>query len=102
MLAAAANDLAVMSDSDIRVTPDFLRTVSAEFQDPETGLATCPYRAVTSSSLWSHLEATAMHTDFSGSALVARTEEGMRFTVGLAIVGRGRARVALGGVRRLK
>src|SRR5258708_24420154 len=36
ILAAAANDFAVMSDSDIRVTPDFLRTDSAAFQEPET------------------------------------------------------------------
>ena len=46
MLSAAANDLVVMSDSDIRVTPDLLRTVAAEFQDSHLGVATCPYRAV--------------------------------------------------------
>ena len=46
MMAAAANDLMVMSDSDIRVTPDLLRTVAAEFQDAHLGVATCPYRAV--------------------------------------------------------
>ncbi len=32
MLAAAANDLVVMSDSDIQVTADLLRTVAAEFR----------------------------------------------------------------------
>src|SRR5258708_13874944 len=90
MLAAAANDLVVMSDSDIRVTPDFLRTVSAEFQDPETGLATCPYRAIPGSSLWSRLEATGMTTDFWGSALVARMLEGMHFAVGPTILCRRR------------
>ena len=46
MLAAAANDLVVMSDSDIRVTPNLLKTVAAEFQDAGLGVATCPYRAV--------------------------------------------------------
>ena len=33
MLAAVGNDLVVMSDGDIRVTPDLLRTIAAEFQD---------------------------------------------------------------------
>jgi ceramide glucosyltransferase len=102
MLAAAANDLVVMSDSDIHVTPDFLRTVSAEFQDPETGLATCPYRAVPGSSLWSHLEATGMNTDFWGSALVARMVEGMHFAVGPTIVARRRVLESIGGFSRLK
>src|SRR5207302_8046584 len=46
MMAAAVSDLLVMSDSDIRVTPDLLRTAAAEFQDARLGVATCPYRAV--------------------------------------------------------
>ena len=68
MLALANNDLVVMSDSDIRVTPDLLRTVVAEFQDAHLGVATCPYRAVPGASFWSRLEATGMNTDFWGSA----------------------------------
>jgi ceramide glucosyltransferase len=102
MLAEAANDLVVMSDSDIRVTPDFLRTVSAEFQDTKIGVATCPYRAVPGPSLWSRLEATGMNTDFWGSALVARMLEGMRFAVGPTIVARRRVLESIGGFIRLK
>src|SRR5579864_6804785 len=45
MLSAAANDVVVMSDSDVRVTPALLRTVAAEFEDADLGVATCPYRA---------------------------------------------------------
>lgn len=102
MLAAAANDLVVMSDSDIRVTPDFLRTVAAEFQDPNTGVATCPYRAVPGTSIWSRLEAAGMNTDFWGSALVARMIEGMHFAVGPTIVARRRVLQSIGGFNRLK
>ena len=102
MLAAAANDLVVMSDSDIRVTPDFLRTVVAEFQDPDIGVATCPYRAVPGASIWSRLEATGMNTDFWGSALVARMLEGMHFAVGPTIVARRRVLESIGGFNRLK
>ena len=102
MLAAAANDLVVMSDSDIRVTPDFLRSVATEFSDKHLGVATCPYRAVPGPSLWSRLEATGMNTDFWGGALVARMLEGMRFAVGPTIVARRGALQALGGFERLK
>jgi ceramide glucosyltransferase len=102
MLAAAANDLVVMSDSDIRVTPSLLRTVAAEFQDDRLGVATCPYRAVPGSSFWSRLEAAGMNTEFWGSALVARLLEGMRFAVGPTISARRRVLQAIGGFDRVK
>ncbi len=102
MLAAASNDLVVMSDSDIRVTPDMLRTIAAEFQDEHLGVATCPYRAIPGPSFWSRLEATGMNTDFWGSALVARMLEGMRFAVGPTIAGRRRVLHSIGGFDRVK
>ena len=62
MLAAASHDLVVMADSDIKVTPDMLSTIAAEFRDPQLGLATCPYRAVPGHSFWSTLEAVGLNT----------------------------------------
>lgn len=102
MMAVAANDLLVMSDSDIRVTLNLLRTAAAEFQDARLGVATCPYRAVPGASFWSQLEATGMNTDFWGGALVARMLEGMRFAVGPTIVARRNVLQAIGGFARLK
>jgi ceramide glucosyltransferase len=88
MLAEASHDLVVMSDSDTRVAPDLLRAVATEFQNPQLGLATCPYRAIAGSSLWSRLEATGMNTDFLSGILVARMLEGMQFAVGPTIAAR--------------
>jgi len=88
MFDEARHDLVVMSDSDTRVAPDLLRIVAAEFQDPDLGMATCPYRAVPGPGLWSHLEATGMNTDFLAGILVARMLEGMRFAVGPTIAAR--------------
>jgi ceramide glucosyltransferase len=102
MLAAASNDLVVMSDSDIRITSDSLRTVAAEFQTTHLGVATCPYRAVPGASFWSCLEATGMNTDFWGSALVARMLEGMHFAVGPTIAARRNVLQSIGGFARLK
>jgi ceramide glucosyltransferase len=102
MLGVAANDLVVMSDSDIRVTPDLLQIASAEFQDGRAGIATCPYRAVPGQSLWSKLEATGMNTDFWGGVLVARMLEGMRFAVGPTIIARRRVLESIGGCARLR
>ena len=102
VLAAATNDLVVMSDSDTRVNPRLLATVAAEFQDVHLGVATCPYRAVPDSSLGSRLEALSMNTNFIAGILVARMIEGMRFAVGPTIVARRRVLLAMGGFERLK
>lgn len=102
MLSKAANDLVVMSDSDIWVTPTLLRTIAAEFQDPALGVATCPYRAVPGESLWSRLEATGMNTDFIAGMLVARMLEGVKFAVGPTVAARRHVLQAIGGFDRLK
>jgi len=102
MLAAAAHDLVVMSDSDIRVTPRLLRSAAAEFQIRTLGVATCPYRAVAGPSLWSRLEATGLNTDFISGILVARMLEGMQFAVGPTIVARRNVLQSIGGFARLK
>jgi ceramide glucosyltransferase len=102
MLRRARYDLLVMSDSDIRVTPDMLQRVSAEFRDSGLGVATCPYRAVPGRSFWSKLEAVGMNTEFLSGILVARMLEGMKFAVGPTIVARRKAIEAIGGFDRLK
>jgi ceramide glucosyltransferase len=102
MTRAAANDLLVMSDSDIRVGPNLLRTIAAEFSDPRIGVATCPYRAVSGPSIWSRLEAVGMNTEFWAGVLVARLLEGVKFAVGPTTAARRSVLGDIGGWDRLK
>lgn len=102
MTAAARHSLLAMSDSDIRVTPTFLSTVAAEFQDPALHLTTCPYRAVPGPAFFSQLEAIGMNTEFLSGILAARLLEGMKFAVGPTIVARKSALEAIGGWDRVK
>ncbi len=102
MMAEASNDLLVMSDSDIRVTPSMLETVAAEFADPKLAVTTCPYRAVPGNSFWSKLEALGMNTEFLGGIMVARMLEGMRFAVGPTIAARKSVIESIGGWDRLR
>ncbi len=97
MTQEARYDLLVMSDSDIRVTPEMLRVITAEFQDPHIGVSTCPYRAVSSGGIWSELEAVGMNTEFLSGVLVARMLDGMRFALGPTITARRQAIVDAGG-----
>jgi len=102
MLAASRHDLLVMSDSDIRVAPGFLTSLAAEFADPNTSLATCPYRAVAGRSLWSNLEAEGMNTDFLAGLLVARMIVGVKFAVGPTLAARKSVLAKIGGFNTLK
>jgi ceramide glucosyltransferase len=98
---AARHDVLAMSDSDIRVTPDFLRVIAGEFSSPRVDLATCPYRAVGGPSIWSRLEAAGLNTEFIGGLLVARMLEGVRFAVGPTIVARRAVLEKIGGFAHL-
>ncbi len=98
MHTAAQHDILVMSDSDIRVGPDFLRTIAAEFQDASVGVTSCPYRAVPGKgSIASLLEAIGMNTEFLSTAIVARMLEGMKFALGPTLTARRQVIEQLGG-----
>ena len=59
----AKHEILVLSDSDIRVPKDYVRTVVAELAETNVGAVTCLYRGVPIKGLWSVLE--AMHIDFA-------------------------------------
>ena len=44
MEAYAAHEILVISDSDVHVTPDYLRSIALPFADPKVGAVTCLYR----------------------------------------------------------
>ena len=102
MFDESRHDLIAMSDSDVRVGPDFCRSVAAEFENQRLGLITCPYRAVAGKGIWSRLEALGMNTDFHAGLFTAVMMEGARFAVGPTIVARREVLLALGGVERVK
>ncbi len=102
MKSAAKHELLVMSDSDIRATPEMLSTLAAEFSDPKVGLSTCPYRAVPGRGIWSTLEAIGMNTQFIGGVLTARMLEGMKFALGPTITARKTVLDKMGGFDTLK
>jgi len=82
MHAAAHYDLFVISDSDVRVTPNYLREVVAPFADPRVGAVTCLYRGVADRGLWSNIEAAGMSVEMTAGVLTANLLEGMKFALG--------------------
>jgi ceramide glucosyltransferase len=100
MEAAAAYDILVISDSDVRVTSDYLRSVALPFADAGVGAVTCPYRGVApGGGLWARLEAVGMSVEMTSGVLVARMMEGMQFTLGPTMVFRRETVRRMGGFR---
>lgn len=94
----AKYDLLVMSDSDVRVEPDYLKTVVAPFADPEVGVVTALYKSLSAGNLASNLDALGMYMDSAPAALVARKMEGrMRFAFGWTMATYKRYLAEVGG-----
>ena len=76
LVKEARYDLLVMTDSDVRVEPDYLREVAAPFADPKVGAVTAFARCAGGGTLAADLSMLDMCTDSIPSALVARKLEG--------------------------
>ena len=98
MARAARYEHLIVSDSDIRVEPDYLRKVMAPLSDPKVGMVTCPYRGIAAPTMGSKLESLGISTDFCAGVLVARLiEGGVRFALGSTMAFRRRELAAIGG-----
>ena len=64
MQPSIRNPIVVISDSDIRVPRDYLRTVVTTLAEPGVGLVTCLYRGEPERNLWSRLAAMAIDYQF--------------------------------------
>ena len=91
----------VISDSDVRVTPSYLRQVVQPLMDENVGMVTCLYRGVPTGGFWSLLEALGMSVEMSSGVLVANLLEGMKFALGPTMVIRKDVLDKWGGFRVL-
>jgi ceramide glucosyltransferase len=100
MEAGAAHDIFVISDSDVRVTPDYLRAIALPFADPQTGGMCCLYRGVAAEGgIWARLEAVGMSVEMTSGVLAARIMEGMQFTLGPTMAFRRETIRRMGGFK---
>jgi ceramide glucosyltransferase len=98
MIPLSANDYFVISDSDVQVSPNFLRDVIPTLLDPRIGLVTCPYRGVPAGDFSSVLEALGMSVEMPSGVMVADMLEGIRFALGPAVALRRDGLERIGGI----
>jgi ceramide glucosyltransferase len=66
----ARHAVLVLSDSDIRVRPDYLRRISQALAEPGVGVVTCPYYGVANAGFWSRMAAMGISYQFLPSVAV--------------------------------
>ncbi len=102
LVHSAKYDFVVMSDSDVRVEPDYLKGVISAFADPEVGAVTAFYKSISAGNLASNLSALGMYMDSAPSALVAKKIEGkMRFAFGWTMATSKKHLAEIGGWKEM-
>ncbi len=101
MTRAAAHEIVVVSDSDVRVGPGYLRAIATPFRDPKVGAVTCLYRGLTDGSLAANLEAIGNSTDFTAGVLVAWLLGDVNFTLGATMATTKTRLAEIGGFESL-
>ena len=85
LVREAQHDVVVISDSDVRVEPDYLRSVVAPLADPKVGAVTCFYAPIEDKTFTDSLQTVGMFSDFYVGILVARQLDGVKFALGTTI-----------------
>lgn len=82
----ARYDVWVLTDGDVRVEPNYLRSVVAPLRNAKTGGVTCFYSAIKESTFIERLQELGMMCDFFPGILVAWLLDGVKFGFGQTIV----------------
>jgi ceramide glucosyltransferase len=85
MASEAAYEVVVVSDSDVRVQPGYLRSVVAPLADPKVGAVTCFYVPEDERTFADSLQSMGMFSDFYAGILVAWQLDGVKFALGPTI-----------------
>ena len=102
LVREAQYETLVISDSDVRVRPDYLRTVVAPLADPKVGAVTCFYIPIDAKTIAQELQTIGMVSDFYAGILAAWQLDGVKFALGPTIATTRTQLEAFGGYRSLE
>ncbi|NVN92070.1 MAG: bacteriohopanetetrol glucosamine biosynthesis glycosyltransferase HpnI [Desulfuromonadales bacterium] len=95
------HDIIIVCDSDIRVSPVYLASVTSHFSDPRVGLVSSLYRTSRVHGIATAVEATGFTTEMIPNVMVALQLEGLSFALGASMAVRRQALAAMGGFEAL-
>lgn len=86
MVKEAQYEYLVINDSDVKVEPNYFRTIVAPLRDPKVGGVTCFYVSTHDKNYVERLQTIGMITDFYAGLLVAWELDGIHFALGPTMV----------------
>jgi ceramide glucosyltransferase len=100
-LSLARNPYIVISDSDIRLKPDYLKHIIAPLSDPQVAFACTLYKAVSADRWFEKLEALTLDADFVPSVVFAYMTGASPFCLGASVAFRKEDLCKTGGFEAL-
>ncbi len=100
-MQAARHDVLVISDSDVRLQPDYLKAIVRPLQDSTVGYVCSVYRAVRAETWHEKLELLSLNADFMISIIFAEVTGASDFCLGPSVAFRRSGLEMIGGFEAL-
>lgn len=100
-LKHARHDLLVISDSDVRLRPDYLTTIVAPLADPDVGYVCTLYKAIGADSWYETLELLTINAELTPNMAFALVTGASKFCLGASTALRRSTLEEIGGLASL-
>jgi ceramide glucosyltransferase len=100
-LPYARHDILVISDSDVRLEPDYLKNIIAPLADPRVGFVCTLYKATSADRWYEKMELLTLNADFIPSVVFAYVSGASKFCLGSSVAFRRGSLKEMGGLEAL-
>jgi ceramide glucosyltransferase len=100
-LAHARHDMFVISDTDVRLSPGYLKHIIAPLTAPDVGCVCTPYRAISADTWVEKLELLTFNSDFVPSIIFAQQTGASLFCLGASVAFTRKTLEQIGGLSSL-
>ncbi|HEY6084079.1 MAG TPA: bacteriohopanetetrol glucosamine biosynthesis glycosyltransferase HpnI [Nitrospira sp.] len=100
-LKHARHDILVISDSDVRLRPDYLTTIVAPLADPDVGYVCTLYKAIGADTWFEEMERLTINADLTPNMAFALVTGAAKFCLGASTALRRQTLEGIGGFQAL-
>jgi len=100
-LRHARHDILVISDSDVCLKPDYLKTIVTPLADPAVGCVCTLYKAACADSWFEKMELLTLNADFMANVVFAHVTGASKFCLGASAALRRSTLAEIGGLEGL-
>ncbi|MCA9500730.1 MAG: bacteriohopanetetrol glucosamine biosynthesis glycosyltransferase HpnI [Nitrospira sp.] len=100
-LKHARHDLLIISDSDIQLRPDYVKTIIGPLADPEVGFVCTLYKGIQARTWWEKMELLTINTELIPNMMFALVTGASQFCVGASTALRRSTLNDIGGLPSL-